>query len=73
MPMASPNFTGVLSKFAIALALLIVASLACPGADSGVHHRLMFFEYGKGPNRLVELDARGKVVWEHKPDRKSVV
>lgn len=27
----------------------------------------MFFEYGKGPNRLVELDGFGKLVWEHKP------
>jgi hypothetical protein len=26
----------------------------------------MFAEYGKGPNRLVELGAGGKMVWQHK-------
>lgn len=35
------------------------------GADP-VAHRIMFAEYGKGPNRLVELNAKGKVAWEHK-------
>jgi hypothetical protein len=47
--------------------------------NSGVHaaeaiqHRLMFFEYGKGPNRLLELDATGKVIWEHKPPSIAVI
>jgi len=36
-------------------------------------HRLMFFEYGKGPNRLLELDAAGKVTWEHKPPSIAVI
>ena len=36
-----------------------------PAADA-VKHRIMFAEYGKGPNRLVELDADGKLVWEYK-------
>ena len=35
-------------------------------AADPVEHRIMFAEYGKGPNRLVELDAKGKVTWEHK-------
>jgi outer membrane protein assembly factor BamB len=35
-------------------------------AEDRVKHRIMFAEYGKGPNRLVELDADGKLVWEHK-------
>jgi Mal s 1 allergenic protein-like len=35
-------------------------------AEEPVKHRVMFAEYGKGPNRLVELDAGGKLVWEHK-------
>jgi len=38
---------------------------ATPAADP-VKHRIMFAEYGKGPNRLVELDADGKATWEHK-------
>ena len=33
----------------------------------------MLFEYGKGPNRLLELDASGKVVWEHKPPSLAVI
>ena len=36
-------------------------------------HRLMLFEYGKGPNRLIELDVSGKVVWEHKPPSLAVI
>lgn len=36
-----------------------------PAADP-IAHRIMFAEYGKGPNRLVELDIGGKVAWEHK-------
>lgn len=36
-----------------------------PAADP-VRHRIMFAEYGKGPNRLVELDAGGAVTREHK-------
>lgn len=36
-------------------------------------HRLMFFEYGKGPNRLVELDADGRTVWEHSPPSIAVI
>ena len=35
-------------------------------AADPVEHRIMFAEYGKGPNRLVELDTSGKVTWEHK-------
>jgi hypothetical protein len=46
------------------LALLGAAAFA-PAADV-IKHRLMFAEYGKGPNRLVELDADGKLVWEYK-------
>ena len=34
---------------------------------------MMFFEYGKGPNRLLELDGAGKVVWEHIPPSIAVI
>jgi outer membrane protein assembly factor BamB len=47
----------------------IVASFAFVAASVAaepVKHRIMFAEYGNGPNRLVELDADGKLVWEHK-------
>ena len=36
-------------------------------------HRIMFAEYGKGPNRLVELGADGKVTWEHKFPSTAVI
>ncbi|MSU19867.1 MAG: hypothetical protein EXS30_00555 [Pedosphaera sp.] len=49
------------------------SSVSCIAADPDVQHRLMFFEYGKGPNRLIELDARGKVVWEHTPPSIAVL
>lgn len=42
------------------------------GAES-IRHKILFFEYGKGPNRLLELDESGKVVWEHKPPSISVI
>ena len=45
----------------------------CPADETSIHHRLMLFEYGKGPNRLLELDPEGKVVWEHKPPSIAVI
>jgi outer membrane protein assembly factor BamB len=50
---------------------LVVACAFCAvsgrsAAAEPVTHRIMFAEYGKGPNRLVELDAAGKVTWEHR-------
>ena len=51
----------------------VFLSLAAVAADARIQHRLMFFEYGKGPNRLLELDAAGKVIWEHKPPSIAVI
>src|SRR5206468_9763327 len=42
-------------------------------AEPEIGHRLMLFEYGKGPNRLLELDDHGKVVWEHQPPSIAVI
>ena len=55
------------------VALTILSSLSCLAADSSPQHRLLLFEYGKGPNRMIELDAAGKVVWEHKPPSIAVL
>jgi len=57
------------------VSLLMLASAGLSSADEGppVKHRIMFFEYGNAPNRLVELDADGKVVWEHKPPSVAVI
>jgi len=38
-----------------------------------VRHRILLAEYGKGPNRLIEVSADGKLVWEHKPPSISVI
>lgn len=48
-----------------AASILLGSTAATPAADA-VKHRIMFAEYGKGENRLVELDAGGKLVWQHK-------
>ena len=55
--------------FAVLFSLIALISAAEPP----IKHRLMFFEYGKGPNRLVELDGDGKVVWEHTPPSIAVI
>jgi hypothetical protein len=41
--------------------------------DTPVKRRLLFTEYGKGPNRFVELDADGKMVWELKAPSTAVI
>jgi hypothetical protein len=43
-----------------------VGSLTPVSAADPVKHRIMFAEYGNGPNRLVEVDADGKLTWEYK-------
>jgi outer membrane protein assembly factor BamB len=50
-----------------------VSAAAEPADAKPVKHRIMFFEYGSGGNRLVELDPDGKVVWEHKPQSLAVI
>ena len=41
--------------------------------DSSIKHRLLLAEYGSSANRLVELDADGKLVWEHQPPSTMVI
>lgn len=54
-----------------ALAFLPTAS----GADlePRPQRRLLFTEYGQGPNRFVELDAAGEIVWEYAPPSTAVI
>ncbi len=54
----------------LVLALAILTSIAS-GEPAG--RRLLLAEYGSGPNRLLELDAAGKIVWEHKPPSIAVI
>lgn len=59
-----------------ARALCLALLLSTPrliAADLPRAHRLLLFEYGKGPNRLLELDAAGKVVSEHRPPSLAVI
>lgn len=52
----------------------ILMALAAPlTADDAIRHRLLFTEYGKGPNRFVELDEAGKLVWEFQPPSTTVI
>src|SRR5262245_25459741 len=60
-------------KALFAVALSAAAALHVGAAEHPIKHRLLFFEYGKGPNRLLELDADGKIVWEHKPPSIAVI
>ncbi len=63
-----------LATFCLVSMLWLASSGFAPGAEAPpVKHRIMFFEYGSAPNRLVELDADGKVVWEHKPPSLAVI
>jgi outer membrane protein assembly factor BamB len=68
--------------FCLALALCIALCIAlCAAAENAapsqhgelIRHRIMFAEYGKGPNRLVELDRDGKLVWENPLPSVSVI
>lgn len=57
--------------------LLLLLVLLCAArlvkADTPIRHRLLFAEYGNTQNRLVELDADGKLVWEHRPPSICVI
>lgn len=51
----------------IGLASFCVAHKSAVGGEAApIKHRIMFAEYGKGTNRLVEVSADGKLIWEHK-------
>jgi hypothetical protein len=54
-------------------ALIPLPALTSSAAGNGSGHRLLLFEYGKGPNRLLELDANGKIIWEHQPPSIAVI
>lgn len=67
------NFIMKLKQHFVALVLALSTSVTAAAADTAIKHRLLLFEYGKGPNRLLELDTSGKVVWEHKPPSIAVI
>ena len=60
-------------KTAALFSLLALAAWGARAAEPAIKHRLLFFEYGQGPNRMIELDADGKVIWEHTPPSIAVI
>lgn len=55
------------------VALISLPAVTSSAAENRSGHRLLLFEYGKGPNRLLELDANGKIIWEHQPPSIAVI
>jgi len=53
----------------------VVLSAILPGRAlaAAAKRRLIFTEYGKGPNRFLELDGDGHPVWEHRPPSTTVI
>ena len=62
-----PRIVVGLLSLALALTTQIFAT------DTPAKRRLLFTEYGKGPNRFVELDGDGKLVWEWKTPSTAVL
>ena len=52
--------------------VLFALSTVTLGDDAPIRHRLMLMQYG-GSNRIVELDADGKITWEFKPVSTAVM
>lgn len=64
----------VLRSLAMLLAICgLFAVWESYASGNSIQHRLLFFEYGKGPNRLIELDGKGKLVWEYRPPSIAVI
>ena len=59
--------------FIAILAFALPFSTRASAADTPIKHRLLFTEYGKGPNRFIELYADGKMLWEFKPPSTTVI
>lgn len=59
--------------FLAALGLAFSFAPSCSAADTPAKRRLLFTEYGKGPNRFVELEGEGSLVWEFRPPSTTVI
>lgn len=60
-------------RFIVTTVLFIGCSCLAAFAADPIRHKLLFTEYGKGPNRFVELDENGKMVWEFQPPSTTVI
>src|ERR1041384_5481426 len=64
MHVSIPTFDMKRIILMIGLALFSVAGKSAVGDEaSPIRHRILFAEYGKGPNRLVEVSAEGNLIW----------
>ena len=60
--------SGNLARFSAGTVLLAAVTFATRAETAApIKHRILVAEYGKAGNRLVEISAEGKLVWEHKP------
>lgn len=50
----------------LAAVVILLGAVSRTFAADDVKHSIMFAEYGAGPNRLVKLDAEGKLTWEYR-------
>src|SRR5262249_11715130 len=57
--------TGDAPMRCLAVGVVFLGFAAVGLSAEPVKHRILFAEYGKSPNRLVEVDADGRVVWEY--------
>ena len=57
----------------VLISLLAFITPSAGAAEPAIKHRVLLFEYGQGPNRMLELDADGKITWEHKPPSIAVL
>jgi hypothetical protein len=72
-PIVSSRRRSASVLFFIAVAALGFTSAAARGGESPIRHRLLLFEYGRGPNRLLEIGEDGKLVREHRPPSTAVI
>lgn len=56
-----------LRAYLAVIIVLTTQSAMLVAEEKPVRHRILLAEYGKGPNRLIEVSKEGKLVWEHRP------
>ncbi len=54
--------------------MLLLSSLRLAAGDAPHQHRILLAQYqGPGGNRIIEVSAEGKLIWEHKPPSLCVI
>lgn len=66
MPAVPPRRPPAVRLLVYLIPLLLCRAGTAGKGDPAIRHPLLFAEYGKGPNRLVEVDEAGRVTWEHR-------